>query len=42
MKLVDEYRILEEARKLLVTSPGMTPCQIEITEQAVYINHVFF
>lgn len=42
MKLVDEKRIVEEARKLLVTRPGLTPCSLEVTEQAVYINGVFF
>jgi|LauGreDrversion4_2_1035121.scaffolds.fasta_scaffold28868_7 hypothetical protein len=35
MKLSEDFRILDEARKLL-------PGTVEITEQAVYINGVFF
>ena len=42
MKLTEESRILEEARKLLTFKPGNTLCQIELTEEAVYINHFFF
>ena len=41
LKLVEEYRILEEARKQLMSAPGTT-CQIEITENAVYINNLFY
>jgi predicted RNA binding protein with dsRBD fold (UPF0201 family) len=42
MKLTEEYRILEEARKLLTASVGGVPCSVELSEQAVYINSVFF
>ncbi len=43
MKLVDDFRILDEARKLLAGSqPGLSQTTVELTEQAVYINGVFY
>ena len=42
MKLTDEYRIIDDARKLLKTVVGGTPNNIEVTESAVYINSMFF
>lgn len=42
MKLTDEYRVIDDARKLLKYSVGATPCTIELSENAVYINSMFF
>jgi hypothetical protein len=42
LKLLDDYRLIEEARQVInnpVTSASLT---IEITREAVYINHLFY
>ena len=42
LKLLDDYHLIEEARKILnnpVTAASLT---IEITREAVYINHLFY
>jgi hypothetical protein len=43
MKVTDEYRVIDDARKLLTGIEGLSyPTQIELTERALYINGLFY
>ncbi len=42
LKLLDDYKIIEEARKVIHIS-HFTPSPIlELTQEAIYVNHAFF
>jgi predicted RNA binding protein with dsRBD fold (UPF0201 family) len=40
--LLNDYRLIEEARKVINNSVTAAGATIEITKEAVYINHLFF
>jgi hypothetical protein len=44
MKLdfLDDYRLIEEARKVINNPVTAASATIEITREAVYINHLFY
>jgi len=42
MKLLDDYRVIEEARKIINNNTSAALATIEITKEAVYINQVFY
>jgi hypothetical protein len=42
MKLLDDYRVIEEARKIINNTTSAALATIELTKEAVYINHVFY
>jgi predicted RNA binding protein with dsRBD fold (UPF0201 family) len=41
-ELLNDYRLIEEARKVINNSVTAAGATIEITREAVYINHLFF
>lgn len=42
LKLLEDYRLIEEARKVINNPVTAASATIEMTREAVYINHVFY
>ena len=42
LKLLEDYRLIEDARKVINNPLTAASASIEITKEAVYINHVFY
>jgi hypothetical protein len=42
LKLLEDYRLIEEARKVINNPVTAASATIEMTREAVYINHLFY
>jgi hypothetical protein len=42
LKLRGDYRLIDEARKLIKNPDSVASATIEMTREAVYINHKFY
>jgi len=42
LKLLEDYRLIDSARNVLINSVTSANATVELTNEAVYINHEFY